>query len=677
MAPSLLPQRPIGPLLTSLASLLLALGISLVLTWTTPFEPDPKDITTPTLPEPSPAPETQTLCGAAVCSARWFPYPTRLHVIHFYLWIASTGVALYFRDSFRSALDRAVVLKVSKQKRYTFTVGNILMIIWTLFLFANGAGVWWKDMRDVYAARAAGTAAEYGTNRLAIMGLVGHLADLCLGLALLTVARTSLLTTTLNIPGASLLTFHIWSSYTLLLLVLIHMAAFYSWVPIFAGLPDPAKSVFFVDNPTFTEGEVMNNIYRATCLAVGMASFVALIVVAVTSLPYFRTKNYNTFYLFHTVTGLVVVFACIHADTDFYCVLPGLLAWIGDWVWRVRGLRVRRDGVLKHVGKGWYVLDVPVLHDEKEQAEGANAVVVENVSPLCTFYVRIPAISKWEIHPFTTVSDMVALRRDVLDGKKALTVSLVFRPVILMAGGSARKAISVTEGDTSDEKQKKGRAKRKKEEWTVKVANLVPQLETNSLPPPPQPLTSRESTEITISPPCELPTTIPLNICIEGPYISPLHPSPFLHQHLLLIAGGTGITGALSIAKAFLTLRTANPLPSWFRTRKVTLVWTLRACDYVPISSLTDWEDNVDGVDVLVHLTGEGGQSGRVDVKQLVDGTVKGVGGEDVESGVWVYASGPVGLLNGVRDVCVDWNVGAKKLVKKGRIAWYCAHWDI
>ena len=164
-----------------------------------------------------------------------------------------------------------------------------------------------------------------------------------------------------------------------------------------------------VDNPTVsvaqsaTKGALSNLV-----LPTGVFSFVLIVVVAVTSLPLIRRKNFNTFYFIHIIfAALILILACLHASTNFYFLLPGLLLWVSDWVWRLRCLLlVRNEATVENAGNGWTRVTLPSHQPlTPSDAEKHKSSSSSTSSPtLATYYVNFPNISKVELHPFTAAS---------------------------------------------------------------------------------------------------------------------------------------------------------------------------------------------------------------------------------------------------------------------------------
>ena len=117
-------------------------------------------------------------------------------------------------------------------------------------------------------------------------------------------------------------------------------------------------------------------------------------------LPILRRRNYNAFYFTHVIfAAAIIILTCLHASTNFYFCLPGLLLWIADWVWRVRNaLGSKVEVLVENAGDGWYRIRLP--HRKGPELESGQ----EFHNPLATYYVNFAAVSRLQIHPFTAAS---------------------------------------------------------------------------------------------------------------------------------------------------------------------------------------------------------------------------------------------------------------------------------
>jgi ferric-chelate reductase len=148
-------------------------------------------------------------------------------------------------------------------------------------------------------------------------------------------------------------------------------------------------------------------------LPTGAAAGIVLIpIIVITALPIIRRNSYNTFYYIHIIFALLVlVLLCLHASTNFYFILPGLLLWVYDWSYRVQhALCFKQTIGVESAGNNWYRMRLPstskTIGGNDSAAE--KGLTSQNASepnhPLETYYVRLSAISKVQIHPFTAVA---------------------------------------------------------------------------------------------------------------------------------------------------------------------------------------------------------------------------------------------------------------------------------
>ena len=229
--------------------------------------------------------------------------------------------------------------------------------------------------------------------------------------------------------------------YFFFLAICIHFIPFYSWVPVFALAEPPLKLVFGIDNPTMSLAETEENLYYATVLASGVIASIIFIAIIITSLPKARRFSYNTFYYTHMLSIIFFILVSIHASTDFYMLLPGLLLWTVDWILRLRGLGVLVNARLQKESSNWYRLAVSTDYLPSNVQERLRD---QAPWPLKHFYLNVPEISKWQNHPFTTASAM------------------------LNTGGRPHEIVWLFRVSNLGKKEKK-----QVKEWTVKLAALL------------------------------------------------------------------------------------------------------------------------------------------------------------------------------------------------------------
>ena len=403
-------------------------------------------------------------------------------------------------------------------------------------------------------------------------------------------------------------------------------------------VPDehPGKQAINVDNPTLSmEETAKRHHWPSATLGTGTISLLFMVIIVITSLPVLRRKAYNTFYYVHIILGsLVFIATCIHASTDFYFLLPGLVLLVADWAWRIirgdTGLKKQVEGSLEDAGDGWYRITLPASAkkiSDGDSSESDSESAVEKLAPahpLQTYYLNIPSISKFQNHAFTA----------------AKVGSPTSGPVFLFQRASIPN--------------KRKEAKKHKKEWTWKVGGQAHPIEG-----------------------VELAQTKKLRVRAEGPYAPSEHGYQTANKIICLI-GGTGITGALSIADWFLTHRAQDP------KAQLILLWTVRE---IETSRLAEWRrlcwatDSAAKFGVRLHVSSE---SGRMDVGEELRFVLSDCELGDTEA-AWVYVSGPAGLLTAAEDACCDIESEMRRARKKGlesgytvrTMSHYVAKWEV
>ncbi|KAM0554805.1 hypothetical protein ACHAPJ_006537 [Fusarium lateritium] len=235
--------------------------------------------------------------------------------------------------------------------------------------------------------------------------------------------------------------------------------------------------------------------------------------------------------------------------------------------------------------------------------------------PLLYYYLNFPSISRLQTHAFTAVAHP----------------STNTGPVFL---------VQPTTGKPEREL---------KREWTWKLRALVLQ-HTN---------------------------TLRLDARVEGPY--PVAGTGFTSaSHIICIVGGSGLTGALSLAHWWLESRPSNS--------RFNLIWTVRRRE---TTRLSEWQQlegvakTVPGLALSTHISSE---RGRLDTGKALRHVLSGQAADMAEQGRgWVYSSGPATLLSATERSCVeiqkDMRRRTKERYEKGWIvedlSWYLARWEV
>lgn len=349
---------------------------------------------------------------------------------------------------------------------------------------------------------------------------------------------------------------------------------------------------------TLSESEKRSSWFTQTTYT-GIAAFLPVLAVVITSIPWMRRSHYNLFYYTHIICGTVIFIAsCIHASTDFYLLLPGLLLWIADWIQRLffgetHGLSTKTPATIENPGGSWIRVSFPA----KKSTESLLERPLSAYEPLQYYYLNIPAISKIQNH--------------------ALTAAVPSHP---------GRGLSFLLQPSSGKPQK-----RLLKEWTWKLSALVP----------------------------NYVDTRHLEVRLEGPYR--IHDMGYVNaSHIVCIVGGTGVTGALSLARWWLDF---GPVNSRF-----TVVWTLRTSESLGIREWTELKDmsmTNGGLEVTSHISSENGRLNPTSVLEKAFGVGNGMVADTPGCG-WVYSSGPDALMKATQKSCVETKRSITKSKKGG-----------
>lgn len=169
-------------------------------------------------------------CYSSLCSEDFFPVATRLHIATFYALVASIGVVLLLRACSPTCrrisghyLTRREVPILDKR----ISVGGLALSIWIVGITLATTGFWFTAEYDFWGLRTKPFDWADAQIRLTVTGLIGHHADILLGLVLIPVSRNSVLGRTFALHQSTLLYAHKLVAYLLFVAVLAHGTAAY------------------------------------------------------------------------------------------------------------------------------------------------------------------------------------------------------------------------------------------------------------------------------------------------------------------------------------------------------------------------------------------------------------------------------------------------------------------
>ncbi|KAM5343832.1 hypothetical protein ACJ41O_012369 [Fusarium nematophilum] len=581
------------------------------------------------------------------------PLETRLHLATFYALLAVASVMLWLRASSGAvrSLSGTYISPELPILGKRITVGGLAISVWIVGVTLATAGYWIPAQLSFWGSRTAPLSWDSAKIRLTVTGVLGHYADILLGLLVIPVSRNSLMGQVFGLHRGILLSAHKFIAYLFLGATLAHGVAYAVSCPastphlgclikswLYALDPssdgDAAKDeAFATGNPfmTLEESEKRSSWFTKTTYT-GAAALIFLIIITLTALPFVRRRFYNVFYYCHIITGICIFIAAgVHASTDFYLLLPGLVLWVVDWAKRLfggetGGLHKTLMVSVEDAGSGWYRISLPALkeYDAEESSLSSIEEAKTPSDPLTCYYLNFPAISKLLNHAFTA-----AVSSSARSGPAFLFQRLQ---------GKSQKRLA--------------------KEWTWKLAALA------------SPVGGQTG----------------LKARLEGPY-GPADRRYETASHIICIGGGTGVTGAHSLAVW------------WIKTRalvddsRFTLTWTIRYEEMAHVREWLELKEIAGTMDRLTLVTHVSSQSQRLDPSAHLKQTLgirwepEGVHAEKRAPhrgrAAWVYSSGPEGLIRATEKACIKTRREIKSITKKGgsvsvdEINWHMARWEV
>lgn len=259
-----------------------------------------------------------------------------------------------------------------------------------------------------------------------VADLFGLTGTVVLSFFLIPVSRHSVVLVAMGWSPVHALRFHIWSGFTAYIYIMSHGILYVvEWFMYQEGrvgdLLFPDKECF-----KFTEEEYSDKCKREWYNFTGVIGILAYTLLCVTSLNWFRRRNYRLFYLFHICSATVMMLAALaHWRTFIVYLLPSLLYYTASTTpTLLQALASRFRGGIKIVK----VVFVPDAGGCVEVQIAASPEASANLATSSCYFVKlcVPKISVvW--HPFTVYQQPEDLS----------TVRFLFRPV-----GPFTKALS-------------------------------------------------------------------------------------------------------------------------------------------------------------------------------------------------------------------------------------------
>jgi ferric-chelate reductase len=387
------------------------------------------------------------------------------------------------------------------------------------------------------------------------------------------------------------------------------------------------EQLFNTGNPTMSlEESALRSPWYATTAYTGGLALLFMVLLAATALPYVRRNHFNTFYYFHVASSLAIfIMASVHASTDFYLLLPGLILWMFDWARRFfngrqEGLHVAQPALVEAAGHGWYRISLPARTIANDSSATALEMGILD-SPLAYYYLNFPVISRTQNHPFTA----------------ATPSSSNTGPVFLFQPSQGKDHVKL------------------EKEWTWKLASSVG---TSS--------------------------HICLEARVEGPY-QPRATQFEVANHIICIVGGTGFTGAHSLAQWWLRARAP------FDDSRFSFVWTVRQAEGAQLKEWSVLEEIAASNPRLALTTHVSSEKGRLDPLEQMRECLGLTSGSSpapyqdpqLKPSAWVYCAGPDSLIRSTHAACFQVRQEISRTIKEEgyapveKIDWHMAKWHV
>ncbi|XP_024367800.1 ferric reduction oxidase 6 [Physcomitrium patens] len=205
---------------------------------------------------------------------------------------------------------------------------------------------------------------------------LGKALPFTIGCLFMPVARGSPILRLIDVPFEQAVKYHRWMGYLTVLLVVVHGATY----GVYAGAIH--KIELLIEWP-----------YYGTSNLAGTISCVAAMIMGATSIPYFRSRHFNTFFSMHQLYIVFFAFYVFHVDFSEVggAFGPIFLFFIDRFLRMVQSRRQVRGVSARILPSGLVELKIP-----KQTGFKYNT--------LSFLYINFPGLSRLQWHPFSTAS---------------------------------------------------------------------------------------------------------------------------------------------------------------------------------------------------------------------------------------------------------------------------------
>ncbi|KAI8908098.1 hypothetical protein DFJ77DRAFT_164477 [Powellomyces hirtus] len=305
-------------------------------------------------------------------------HASRIALGVFYAWITITALVIVFCNrSFRLQLFLSRHITIGSSKRSTsFTQGEALFLLSIVALLAFNFGFYWVQADKLLNSPVYLRRNLHPSRRSAFFTtmLTGKLTDVSLGIIMLLSAKNTGLQTLFGVSFDKSMRAHKWTGYFFVAAVVVHTVV--------------NKSAHKDHALGWYEGNYM--------VTMGVMSTILLMPAFLLSLPIVRRKLYTLFYFAHFLLFPMMLFAWLHAASDFYYVIPGLGLYAVDVFLRMSGPKVKVIGF-------------------KKESTGHIRVDIERPKGWITrpgqwVKIAVPGVARLEWHPYSLAQSPTSSR---------------------------------------------------------------------------------------------------------------------------------------------------------------------------------------------------------------------------------------------------------------------------
>ncbi|KAJ3272071.1 hypothetical protein HK104_004554 [Borealophlyctis nickersoniae] len=261
----------------------------------------------------------------------------------FYVWIAAVVIVMGLarrNPALQAYLHKPVTLG-SPKTATTFSIGELFFFLSITALLAFNFGFFYQRSDDLLNTPAYVNRKLHPSRRMAFWTTMftGKLTDVSLGIIMLLASKNTGMQTLLGVSFDRGVRAHRWVGYFFVLAVAAHTILYIVYTAQYRSYEDLISVLFAGSNKSAHKDHLLGWGEGNWMVTMGTLSTLLLLLASLFSLPIIRRRFFTLFYATHFLLIPSMIFACLHAASDFYYIIPGLGLYIVDLALRVRALR--------------------------------------------------------------------------------------------------------------------------------------------------------------------------------------------------------------------------------------------------------------------------------------------------------------------------------------------------